>query len=124
MTANRDCVPPDSEPETPDDADHPDDEVIFYQLPARDLAAGMSTIDCQDYLDVSPPDEDGTVWTYVYTAHEDPRQDAINRSCEVTRCYPADEMVDLAVFIDTEVDGSELPSAVIVNPATLGQADS
>lgn len=97
-----------------------DNDVIFYQLPARDLEEGMSTLDGQDYLDVSPPDTDGWVWTYVYTRHDNPRQDAINRSREVTRIYRADDMVDLAMFPNTKVDGSTLPRAVIIRPTASG----
>lgn len=96
--------------------------VTFYRLPARELKEGMSTADGQDFLRVRPPDEQGWVWTWVYTPRsDDPRQDAINRCCDDPRGYPADKLVDLAVYSNTKVDGSTSPSAVILDPATGDQ---
>jgi hypothetical protein len=86
---------------------------IFYRLPGRDLTVGMSTDDGQDILKVSEPDEDGWVWATVYTPRsDDPEQDEFNRCDTVVRGYRAEDMVDLAVFSDTEVNGSTLPRAV------------
>lgn len=84
---------------------------IFYTLPAPKLEEGMSTDDGQDILDV---DDDGEkwVWVRVYTPRsDDPELDAENRCEPETRGYERDRRVDLAVFSDTPVNGSEYPDA-------------
>lgn len=108
--------------QTPTPQTHAEHVVTFYRLPAREIKEGMSTADGQDFLRVRPPDEQGWVWTWVYTPRsDDPRQDAINRCCDDPRGYPADKLVDLAVYSNTKVDGSTSPSAVILDPATGDQ---
>ena len=86
---------------------------VFYSLPARDITIGMSTADGQDVIDVSEPDDKGMVFVEVYTPADDPDEDEENRSGPETRYYPADEMIDMATFTNTDIDGSSLEDAVI-----------
>lgn len=87
-----------------------DPDPIFYSLLAEHLVEGMSTADGQDFVDVSV--DDRNVYTHVYTPRsDDPDQDASNRSETEARVYRIDERVDLAVFPDTTIDGTEYPTA-------------
>ncbi|MFI9629275.1 hypothetical protein [Streptomyces sp. NPDC052042] len=84
-----------------------EETTVFYSLPATKLAAGMSTGDGQDILDVSVLDD--SVFATVYTPRsDDPVQDAINRANTETRIYQADQTVGLAVFADTALNGQHL----------------
>lgn len=89
---------------------------IFYTLPADQVIEGMSTDDGQDFLeDVAVPWGGDGKWlgAHVYTPHDDEDQDDENRSGPEYRMYQAGERVALAVFADTDIDGSEWPDAVI-----------
>jgi hypothetical protein len=120
MPANPHSAAPAPTPATT--ADH---VVTFYRLPAHQLKKGMSTADGQDILRVSTPDEDQWVCVWTYTPRsDDPQQDAINRRCDAVRGYPADTMVDLAVYSDTKVDGSTLPRAVTIRPMASGHPNT
>lgn len=84
-----------------------------YTLPAHRLAAGMSTDDGQDIIEVTVQHGDapgtGSVIVSVYTPRsDDPEQDEQNQGEPETRIYAYDEVVNLAVFTDTEVDGRDL----------------
>lgn len=79
-------------------------ETQFYQLPARLLQPGMSTADGQDITDVAPAGD--LVLYHTYTPRrDDPDQDEDNYSTPDGRVSPRDELIGLAVFPDTEVDG-------------------
>lgn len=89
------------------------DKPIFYTLPARELVEGMSTDDGQDVLDVTW-DDNGTIAAHVYTPRpDDPDQDAENAAAPDLRIYEPLEPVGLAVFPDTQVDGTDNPAAII-----------
>lgn len=93
----------------------PAEEVVFYTLPAWQLAKGMSTEDGQDVLDVDTRTDPTVVLYHVYTPRpDDPAQDEENRASPDGRLDPAGKRVRLAVFPDTEVDGSTLPKARIL----------
>lgn len=77
---------------------------IFYTLPATDIEAGMSTEDGQDVVDVDV--DDGWVLYHTVTPGHQDETDA--------RMSPVGRRVHLAVFKDTEVDGSHYPAALIV----------
>lgn len=78
----------------------------FYSLPAYRLTKGMSTNDGQDIIEVWYARERGLVGYTTYTPRpDDPDLDDYNRSMTDTRIARWNELVDLAVFIDTEVDG-------------------
>jgi hypothetical protein len=80
---------------------------VFYQLAAQLLEEGMSTADGQDVLSVSI-DDDGTVYASVYTPRSDDLAlDEQNRAEPEARVYGPGELVALAVFSDTDVDGSD-----------------
>lgn len=89
----------------------------FYTLPVEYVRCGMSTADGQDVLRTSI-DCDHTDRTYVslevYTPRsDDPELDAENRCAPEWRIYPIGERIDLAVFVDTDNDGSDHEHAVI-----------
>lgn len=77
--------------------------VTYYTLPARLLAAGMSTPEGRVVLSVAPPDDTGWV-AYTITGRHDP----------VQRYAPGARRIDLAVFPDAATDGSTLPDAVLL----------
>lgn len=80
-------------------------EPQFYTLPARELQVGMSTDDGQDILAVTTTGM--AVSATVYTPRpDDLAQDETNQLMPETRVYQANQPVDLAVFEDTEIDGS------------------
>lgn len=84
---------------------------IFYGLPADLLCVGLSTDDSQDIIAVTMHGK--SVSAMVYTPRsDDPDADEENRSMPETRVYDVGEVVDLAVFSDTPVDGSEHPRAI------------
>lgn len=89
----------------------------FYTLPVEDVRRGMSTADGQDVLRTSTyRDHTGraSVSLEVYTPRsDDPELDAQNRCEPEWRIYRAGERVDLAVFVDTDNDGSDHDHAVI-----------
>jgi hypothetical protein len=86
-------------------------EPIFYTLPAYLLGKGMSTADGQDILDAER--EGRWIIAEVYTPRlDDLKQDELNREDAETRWYSPTEPVELAVFPDTEVDGSRYPEAL------------
>lgn len=82
----------------------------FYELPAYLLEPGVSTSDGQDVIEVRL---DGrSVSAIVYTPRpDDPDADAYNLSAPEGRVYDRDEMVQLAIFDDTQVDLSKHPRA-------------
>lgn len=83
------------------------DTPVFYTLPARRLTEGLSTNDGQDIIDVSMIEDH--VHATVYTPRpDDPELDEANRLEPETRVHHADEDVDLAVFVDTRLDGRDL----------------
>lgn len=82
----------------------------FYTLPAHKLAAGMSTADGQDITDVWFAKGGQLVGYDTYTPADDPDTDDYNRSMPDDRIAGRDELVDLAVFCNTEVDGREVSS--------------
>lgn len=85
---------------------------VFYSLPPSDLEVGMSTDDGQDIVELTP-DEDGWIFADVYTpCPDDPEQDESNREHTVCRPYRPGKRVSLAVFPDTDTDGSEYPNAL------------
>jgi hypothetical protein len=85
---------------------------IFYTLPARCVEEGMSTADGQDVIEVDKQFE-GQIGLEVYTPYpEDPEQDEENLADSHYRLYPADERLHMAVFEDTEVDGSKYDEAL------------
>jgi hypothetical protein len=74
----------------------------------------MSTNDGQDILSVTS-DNGGLVFAEVYTPRsDDPELDQQNRCEPESRLYQVDAWVDLAVFEDTEVDGSDYADADVV----------
>lgn len=84
-----------------------DETPIFYSLPADKLTEGLSTDDGQDIIDVSRWGDD--IHASVYTPRsDDPGLDESNRLEPEVRIYSATEMVDLAIFADTSVDGRHL----------------
>ncbi|GAA4884522.1 hypothetical protein GCM10023222_48630 [Saccharopolyspora cebuensis] len=86
------------------------DVPVFYCLPAADLEEGMSTDDGQDIVSVTVSDD--RVFADVYTPRsDDPEQDAHNRDETECRMYRADELVGMATFTDTAIDGSEADNA-------------
>lgn len=83
---------------------------VFYRLPATDLEKGMSTDDGQDIVDVSRSGE----WIVidVYTPRsDDPELDEQNRHETECRMYRPDELVGMATFVDTAIDGSDADTA-------------
>lgn len=94
---------------------------VFYSLPANAMLAGMSTADGQDVLSVTIAD--GMVFAPVYTPSEDPDEDNDRQCAPDSRMYEHDEMVDLAVFPDTDVDGTAHPLAVIRHLPTDSRLD-
>ncbi|MBA0127283.1 hypothetical protein H0B56_17165 [Haloechinothrix sp. YIM 98757] len=86
------------------------DRPVFYWLPAADLDEGMSTDDGQDIVSVSVADD--WVFVDVYTPRsDDPEQDAQNRDETECRMYRPDELVGMATFPDTAIDGSSADHA-------------
>ncbi|WP_277675690.1 hypothetical protein [Saccharopolyspora rectivirgula] len=86
------------------------DAPVFYCLPAADLEEGMSTDDGQDIVSVTVLED--RVFADVYTPRtDDPEQDAENRHETECRMYRPDELVGMATFSDTEIDGSEADNA-------------
>jgi hypothetical protein len=82
------------------------DDTTFYNLPAHAIEVGMSTADGQDVVEATPT-EDGWVLVEVYTPRsDDPDQDAQNRDEPETRIHRAHEVIGMATFSDTDVDGS------------------
>lgn len=80
-----------------------------YTLPAYRLTAGMSSDDGQDIFEVTVMHEAGTIIASVYTPRsDDPEQDEQNQAEPETRIYALNEIVSLAIFADTEVDGCDL----------------
>ena len=103
---------------------------VFYSLPAHRLAEGMSTADGQDITDVWYDAERGIVGYDTYTPSGDPDEDAYNQAATDDRVAGWDDLVDLAVFGNTEVDGrpgacpvEDCPSpwcaAVLARPAEI-----
>lgn len=85
------------------------DQPLFYRLPARLLVRGMTATDGQGCdIDSVTITEAGVEYTVVVDT-----DDAGNDLCEI-RTAGLDELVQLAVFWDTAVDGSTLPEAVDV----------
>lgn len=97
----------------PDDVtvDEPTDTApVFYSLPAELARVGMSTADGQDVIGVRIKGDD--VLYDVYTARsDDPAQDAETGSGPEGRIAKRGDRVDLAVFPDTDTDGSGHPQA-------------
>lgn len=90
-----------------------DTQTVFYSIRVSELEEGMSTADGQDIIEVNEF-ANGDILARVYTPRSDDAAiDAENRAAPESRFYRADERVELAVFPDTEVDGSERPSAVV-----------
>ncbi len=76
----------------------------FYQLPAHQLRPGMSTADGQDITDVEPAGD--LVLYHTYTPRPDDEDaDEDNYSAPDGRVSSQDELISLAVFPDTQVDG-------------------
>ena len=83
---------------------------LFYQIPATSLVEGVSTDDGQDVLSVHHCGD--SISAVVYTPRsDDPSTDELNRTQPETRIWRRHELVDLAVFTDTEVDLSDHYSA-------------
>lgn len=100
-------------------------ESIFYTLPARYVMPGMSTDDGQTIIGVeSWPGTDPAVLIDKYTPRpDDADADESNREQSSVRMARPDERVSLAVFADTEVDGSRHPDAIIVRTVDVGTED-
>jgi hypothetical protein len=85
---------------------------LFYTLPATLLEPGMSTDDGQDILEVNNCGK--YVLYHVYTPRPDDEElDEENRCTPEGRMREPSELVNLATFDDTTVDGSTLPQATI-----------
>lgn len=83
---------------------------VFYDLPAGELVAGLSTDDGQDVLDVAV--HGGSVSVTVYTPRpDDADADADNRSAPESRIHDRGSYVGLAVFPNTPTDLSQHPKA-------------
>lgn len=88
--------------------------IVYYTLPVEQVEEGMSTDDGQEILHVSVWPDDSAVLLDVFTPRsDDPNADAANRADGECRAYAWGEPVGLAVYLDTEVDGSEYPDAVV-----------
>jgi hypothetical protein len=87
-----------------------DVSTIFYRIPAEHIEEGMSTDDGQDVLSVAL--WDNLVMVSVYTPSDDPAVDEDNRTGPETRAYPVGELVDMATFPDSPMDGSSHDLAV------------
>lgn len=108
-----------SDARAPDDNRAQDDETgdrsntdapVFYCLRAADLEEGTSTDDGQDIGSVTVSED--WVFADVYTPRsDDPQQDEENRHETECRMYRPDELVGMAAFVDTEVDGSDADNA-------------
>lgn len=80
------------------------DTPVFYTLPAHRLTEGLSTDDGQDVISVTSHDD--IVMAEVYTPRSDDRTlDEENRLDSEMRVYGTYDEVDLAVFVDTRLDG-------------------
>lgn len=86
------------------DSTRSDTPTIFYRMPADSIDAGMSTEDGQDVLSTSVDNE--IVMVSVYTPSDEPAVDADNRSQPETRVYRVGELVGMATFSNSPVDGS------------------
>jgi hypothetical protein len=83
-------------------------------LPARLLEAGMSTQDGQDIVQVTAGGQ--LVFVSVYTPRPDVLDQDERNLCEPeTRLCQADDWVGLAVFEDTDVDGSDYAEAELAD---------
>ena len=102
-----DCFPADHEA---DCQAHPDWKPVFYTLPVEMVEEGMSTADGQDFLE-EPSGSDGWLWASVYTPSTDPDLDEAWRSEPEMRGYEVGSRINLAVFCNTSVDGSQHPQA-------------
>ncbi|MEU6562696.1 hypothetical protein [Nocardia nova] len=89
----------------------------FYTLPVEYVRRGMSTDDGQDVLRTSVDTDHAnhtTISLKVYTPRsDDPDLDAENRCEPEWRIYRKGERIELAVFVDTDNDGSDHEHAVI-----------
>lgn len=101
-------------------------KALFYDLPAKYLQPGVSTDDGQDVIAVQHEEPmphglqdprylgEGTVSYTCYTPRpDDPDQDAENMMYTDIRIARKSELVELAVFADTDVDLSKHPKAVL-----------
>lgn len=115
---------PGAAPVATDDTENEDiDEVIFYQLRPGTSKRACPPSTARTTSTCHHPTRTGSCGptsTPRTTTRARTPSTAVARS---TRYYHADAMVDLAVFPDTEVDGSTLPTAVIINPATGDPAE-
>ncbi|MFI5721140.1 hypothetical protein [Nocardia sp. NPDC051750] len=97
---------------------------VFYTLPVEQVEEGMSTDDGQDILAVSAWPDDSAWFLDVYTPAEDPAADLVNQVQGECRAYKPGERVGLAVFVDTEIDGSDHPDAVLRTPEEASRAEA
>lgn len=89
---------------------HDDAPTIFYRIPAEHIEIGMSTEDGQDVVAVSIGD--GRVLVTVYMPSDDPVVDEGNRCEPETRVLDFGELVGMATFPNSGVDGSSHDFAV------------
>lgn len=80
-------------------------KTVFYQLRASLLREGMSTADGQDLTEDAQDSGNGWVSAHVYTPSGDPGEDDASYSAPEARMWRAEDLVDMAVFPDTRVDG-------------------
>jgi hypothetical protein len=85
---------------------------VFYTLPTEDLEVGMSTADGQDILAIHHPSDDLVIYE-VYTPADDPDENDARQGSPESRAIPVGHRVELAVFPDTEVDGSTHEQAIV-----------
>lgn len=89
------------------------DKVTYYRLPVEDVEEGMTTADGQEVVAVST--SSGLVHIEVYTPSDDAYEDADSLAGGETRAKPAGQLMDMATFSGTAVDGSTYPRAVVDN---------
>ncbi|WP_225731075.1 MULTISPECIES: hypothetical protein [unclassified Nocardia] len=100
-------------------------EQTFYTLPVDLIGTGMSTADGQDVIGISIKHDEALIVLTVYTPRsDDPAIDAINRGEPEYRIYQFGERVALAVFPNTDHDGSDHEQAVITGTCLVSVGDS
>ena len=83
---------------------------VFYEVPASELVAGVSTDDGQDVLGTVAIGDN--IQVEVYTPRlDDAMEDLQNRGRSDTRVYASTRYIGLAVFDHTAVDLSQHPAA-------------
>lgn len=86
---------------------------IFYSLPAGDVTVGMSTDDGMDVVKVFIEDGLVVLTLDVNSDAYDDEEDVEHDASTWYGPHPVDKHIDLAVFCNTDVNGSTYPNARI-----------